>query len=253
MAERSGIHVTGKDSGWPVAADTEPDPHKDGSGVDDLPKVEGVAKGVVTAGEEVQEVADEGGDAATTFTLTFSGQTTSALNRDTATAGQVETALVALSNIAPADIDVTGPTGGPWAIRFLEDGAYGGVNVPAITGTGIGVNEIQTVTITGEPVGGNFKLSFGGAQTTNLKHNATGAEVQTALRALATIADDEISVAGNGPYVCTFAAGLGGKDVAALTADGSGLTGGTAPAVAVTTGTPGKVGPTVVVETLAQG
>ena len=253
MAERSGIHVTGKDSGWPVGGPGEPDPKKDGTGNDDLPKVTSVEKGVVHSDEETQRVSDTGGDAGTTLTLTFAGQTTAALNRDTATAAQVKTALEALSNIAPGDIDVTGAAGGPWTIRFLEDGAHGDDNVAEITGAGIGVNEIQTVTITGAPEGGNFKLSFGGAQTANIKHNATGAEVQTALRALATIADDEISVSGNGPYVCTFAAGLGGKDVAAITADGSGLTGGTAPAVNVTTGTPGKVGPTVVVETLVEG
>lgn len=253
MAERSGIHITGKDSGWPVGGPDEPDPKKDGTGVDDLPKVESIAQGEVTAAEESQRVSDTGGDSGTTFTLTFDGQTTAALNRDTATAAQVKTALEGLSNIAPGDIDVTGATGGPFTIRFLEDGAHGGDNLPAITGAGIGVNEIQTVTVEGAPEGGNFKLSFGGQQTANIKHNATGAEVQTALRALSSIADDEISVAGNGPYVCTFAAGLGGKDVAQITADGSGLTGGTDPDVAVTTGTPGKVGPTIVVETLVDG
>src|SRR6476646_1963403 len=253
MAERSGIHVTGKDSGWPVGGPDEPDPKKDGTGTDDLPKVESVEKGVVHAAKESQRVSDTGGDAGTTFTLTFSGQTTAALNRDTATAAQVKTALEALSNIGPGDIDVTGATGGPWSIRFLEGGQYEGDNVAAITGTGVGVNEVQTVTVEGAPTGGNFKLSFGGAQTASIKYNATGAEVQTALRALATIADDEISISGNGPYVCTFAAGLGGKDVAAITADGSGLTGGTAPKVSVTTGTPGKVGPTIVVETLVEG
>lgn len=253
MAERSGIHVTGKDSGWPVGGPDEADPKKDGTGNDDLPKVESVAKGEVKAREESQRVSDTDGDSGTTFKLTFDGQTASALNRDTATAAQVKTALEALSNIDSGDIDVTGATGGPWTVRFLEDGQYGGQDVPAITGAGIGVNEIQTVTVEGAPEGGNFKLSFGGQQTANIKHNATGAEVQTALRALPSIADDEISVSGNGPYVCTFAAGLGGKDVAAITADGSGLTGGTAPKVSVSTGTPGKVGPTIVVETLVDG
>lgn len=38
---RSGIHLTGEDSGWPVATasdDNEPEPKRDGSGEDDLTK-----------------------------------------------------------------------------------------------------------------------------------------------------------------------------------------------------------------------
>lgn len=31
---RSGIHLTGEDSGWPVAAEPEDDPKKDGTGDD---------------------------------------------------------------------------------------------------------------------------------------------------------------------------------------------------------------------------
>lgn len=251
--ERSGIHLTGKDSGWPVGGPGEPDPKKDGSGVDDLPKAEAIEQGQVTAGEESQRVTDTGGDTGTTFKLTFSGQTTSALNKDTATAAEVKAALEALSNIDVGDVGVSGTAGGPWTVRFLEDGQYGGKDVAAITGAGVSVNEIQTVTIEGAPAGGNFKLSFGGQTTANIKFNATGAEVQTALRALSSIADDEISVSGNGPYVATFASGLGGKDVAQLTAEDAGLTGGTAPKAKVTTGTPGKTGPTVTIETLVHG
>jgi len=252
MAERSGIHVTGHDSGWPVGGSAEGGPKKDGSGKDDLPEVTAVQKGVVVSDEETQQ-ATVTGEAGTTFKLTLSGQTTSALAKGTATAAEVKAALEALSNVAPGDVAVEGPAGGPWLIRFLEGGAFDGDNVPAITGTGIGVNEVETVTISGSPSGGNFKLTFGGQTTGNLKFDATGAEVQTALRALSTIADDEVSVSGNGPYAVTFTAGLGAKDVAALTADGSGLTGGTTPKVTVTTGTPGKPAPTVEVVTLAEG
>ena len=48
--EKSGVHLTGEDSGWPVAADAEPDPKKDGSGDDDaaLPNAEEVADGEIT-------------------------------------------------------------------------------------------------------------------------------------------------------------------------------------------------------------
>ena len=251
---RSGIHTTGEDSGWPVAAAEEDDPKKDGTGVDDNPKVSAVIDDEPVA-EEEQRITDKGGDAGTTFTLTFKGQTTDPLNKDTATAAQVKTALEALSNIAPGDIDVDGPAGGPWDVRFLDDGAYGDEDVAAITGAGVSVNEVQTGTMTGSPEGGNFKLTFGGQETGNLKHNATGTEIQTALRGLSSIADDEITVTGNagGPHSYTFTAGLGGKDVAAITVDDSGLTGGSEPEYAITTGTPGKTGPTVTIETLVEG
>lgn len=48
--EKSGVHLTGADSGWPVAADAEPDPHKDGTGTDDaaLPEAQSVAGGSIT-------------------------------------------------------------------------------------------------------------------------------------------------------------------------------------------------------------
>lgn len=35
--ERSGVHLTGDDSGWPVGGDAEPEPKKDGSGEDSNP------------------------------------------------------------------------------------------------------------------------------------------------------------------------------------------------------------------------
>lgn len=255
MSERSGIHITGKDSGWPVGGDAEPEPKKDGSGVDDLPKVQSVAGGVVNAAEEEQRVEDTGGDAGTSFTLTFKGQTTAALNKDTATHAQVQTALEALSNIAPGDIEVTGDAGGPWTIRFLEDGTYGDEDVPAITGTAVNVNEVQTVTIEGSPAGGTFKLGFEGEETGTIAFNPEASAVQTALRALAKIGSTGVTVTGSksGPFTVTFAGGLAGKNVAQLTANNAGLTGGTSPKAVVTTGTPGKTGPTIVVETVVGG
>lgn len=66
-----------------------------------------------------------------TFTLTFSGQTTSAIAYN-ATAGTVQTALVALSNLAPGDVTVTGNNGGPYTLIFA--GAYDGISAPEIEG-----------------------------------------------------------------------------------------------------------------------
>lgn len=52
-----------------------------------------------------------------TFTLTFEGQTTSALAFN-ATAAQIQTALQALSTIGAGKVDVTGSVGGPFICQF---------------------------------------------------------------------------------------------------------------------------------------
>jgi NHL repeat len=53
-----------------------------------------------------------------TFTLTFTGQTTSGIPFD-ATAAGVQAALEALSNLNPGDVLVTGNAGGPWTVEFV--------------------------------------------------------------------------------------------------------------------------------------
>lgn len=69
-----------------------------------------------------------------TFTLTFSGQTTSAISYS-ASAATVATALVALGNIgASGNVGVTGSAGGPYVITF--GGLLGNQPVPAITAAG---------------------------------------------------------------------------------------------------------------------
>lgn len=81
---------------------------------------------------EVQTVTVTGAPTGGTFTLTWSGQTTTALAYN-ATAAQVQAALVALSNIAPGDVVVTGATGGPWTLTW--GGTQLGENVAAPTAT----------------------------------------------------------------------------------------------------------------------
>lgn len=65
-----------------------------------------------------------------TFTITYSAQTTTALDFD-ATAQEVEDALVALSNIAPGDVNVTGDNTNGWYVEFM--GALGATNVTQMT------------------------------------------------------------------------------------------------------------------------
>jgi hypothetical protein len=103
-----------------------------------------------------------------------------------------------------------------------------------------GVNEAQTVTITGTPTGGTYTLTFNGQTTAAIPYNATAAQVTTALEALSNVNFGEVAVTG-GPHPGTaIIVGFGGQyehtDVPQMTATGS-FTGGTTPAIAVTTTT----------------
>jgi hypothetical protein len=87
---------------------------------------------VILTPSEVQQLAITGGPTGGTFTLTFTGQTTSAIAYN-ASASVVQAALEALSNIAPGDVVCTGGPlpGTPIVITFA--GAYAGIDVTAIT------------------------------------------------------------------------------------------------------------------------
>jgi hypothetical protein len=106
-----------------------------------------------------------------------------------------------------------------------------------------GTNEVQRITITGSPTGGNFTLTFQGATTTNIPHNATATQVRTALEALPSIGAGNVSTAG-GPLPgsavdVTFVGRLARKNVPLMTAAHS-FTGGTSPNISVTEQTAGN-------------
>ncbi|NUP69307.1 MAG: hypothetical protein HOW71_44880 [Nonomuraea sp.] len=112
-----------------------------------------------------------------------------------------------------------------------------GAAVPAA-----GTNEVQTVTITGTPTGGTYTLTFSGQTTSAIAYNATASAVQSALEALSNIASGDVTCAGGPhpgtPVTVTFGGAYAGADVPQMTATGS-FTGGTTPAVTVSTTTPG--------------
>lgn len=112
---------------------------------------------------------------------------------------------------------------------------------PAVTAGG-GTNEVQTVTISGAPTGGTFTLGFNGSTTAAIAYNATGGTVQAALVALPSIGTGNVQVTGGPgpgtPYVVTFIGTLANTNVGQMTAAAT-LTGGTTPAVTVTTTTEG--------------
>jgi hypothetical protein len=132
-------------------------------------------------------------------------------------------------------------------IRKARDGSvfiapYSATGITTLTG-GTPANEVQTVTITGTPTGGTFTLTFDGQTTTGIAYNANASAVQTALLALSNLDTGDVTVGGGPgpatPYTVTFGGAYAATNVPAMTATGS-FTGGTSPAVAVTTTTPGS-------------
>jgi hypothetical protein len=115
----------------------------------------------------------------------------------------------------------------------------------------VAANEIQTVTITGSPTGGTFTLTLSGQTTAAIAYNAAASAVEAALELLSTIGQGNVQVTGSagGPYTVEFVGALAKENVAAMTASGAGLTGGTTPGVTIATATAGveeKVAGTVV-------
>ena len=99
------------------------------------------------ATNEVQVVTLTGGPTGGTFTLTYSGQTTSAIAYN-ASAATVDAALEALSNIGAGDVAVTGSAGGPWTVTFGT--ALAATNVAEMTASGASLTggSVQTFVTT---------------------------------------------------------------------------------------------------------
>ncbi|MGW1998145.1 hypothetical protein [Embleya sp. NPDC001921] len=137
-----------------------------------------------------------------------------------------------------------------------------GIPLGKVTATGLygpyapKTSEVQTVTITGGPTGGTFTLTWSGQTTAAIAYNASAAVVQAALEALSNIGVGDVTCTG-GPLpgtavTVTFGGTLAYTDVAAMTASGASLTGGSSPAVVIATGTAGGAEPSLGgLETLA--
>lgn len=103
-----------------------------------------------------------------------------------------------------------------------------------------GSNEVQTLTVTGSPTGGSYTLTFDGETTAAIAWNATAADVKDALDDLPGVNYSDVTTAG-GPHPATaITVQFGGQyemvNVPSMSATGS-FTGGTTPAIAVTTTT----------------
>ena len=104
-----------------------------------------------------------------------------------------------------------------------------------------GTNDIDTISFGGTVSGGNWSLTFNGANSGNILWNASAATVQTALQAMTTFGTGNVLVTGGpGPasYVLTFAGALRGTPQNSSSVTNVNLT-GTAPTISVTETTVG--------------
>ena len=98
----------------------------------------------LTGGTTTITTTIQGSDGGT-FTLTFDGQTTSALAYN-ATAAQVEAALEALSNITDVTVTGTGVQSDPWVVTFVNPGSQDVAELTADDTNLAGTTTITTVT-----------------------------------------------------------------------------------------------------------
>ncbi|MBA2788276.1 phage major capsid protein [Mycobacterium canettii] len=90
------------------------------------------------------------------------------------------------------------------------------LDLALLTGAGQATNEVQVVTVTGDP----FTVSFRGVSTADLADTADAATVEAAIQGLSTIGAGNATVAGSagGPYTVTFAGALAATAVDQLEA-----------------------------------
>jgi RHS repeat-associated protein len=104
------------------------------------------------------------------------------------------------------------------------------------TDTSYAGDNVQQVTLTGNPTGGTFTLTFNGQTTSAIAYNASASSVQSALQSLSSIGTGNALVAplAGGGWTARFSGSLAGSVQPGITGNGSGLTGGTNPSVAIT-------------------
>ena len=216
------------------------------------------ARTLGTGTNEVQTIEIDDDVSAGTFTLSFGGYTTDPIAYN-ASAAVVEAALEALNSTGLGACTVSGASP-KWTVTFT--GNLAATDVALITGTNVdmsggittdpeitettagvdGVNEEQTLTVTGTPTGGYTNISFGGDTTENIAWDAAAADVELALEAMDSIPQGEATCAG-GPWpgtaiTVTFSGTLGKTDQPMMT-NVDNFTGGTSPELTITESTQG--------------
>lgn len=128
----------------------------------------------------------------------------------------------------------------PWPNEWEQDkgtvgrGEYAGIVDSRSTSTD---GEVQVITISGSPAGGNCTLNLQGQTTSPIAYNApanSGAgNVKGILEALSNVGSGNVSVTGSagGPWTAHFSSLL--SDLPKMTIESNALTGGSSPSIAI--------------------
>jgi hypothetical protein len=170
-----------------------------------------------------------------------------------ASTAAVQTALQALATIGSGGAIVTG-SAGAWVVTFsgtettfrlqavleLYDNQLTGGTAPTVgivhttSGASPATNDVQTLTTSGTPTGGTFRLRLASCRTAPIAYNASAATVQTAVLAIPCFASGDITFSGSALPSNTQFVQMAGtyltNPAPALTVLGTALTGGTSPA-----------------------
>ncbi len=158
----------------------------------------------------------------------LSSSSSLAMVRTTSTTASTRTYTIEVEIVAEkAGQVVLAPTVSRSTIVSYDPDAV--VTSTVVSSGGNSANEVQVVTLPGNPSGGTFTLTFQGQTTASLAYDASAAAVEAALEGLSNVGSGGVSVTGDngGPWTVEFTGGLAGTDVAQMTASGASLTGGT--------------------------
>lgn len=175
------------------------------------------------AQNEIQTITITGTPTGGSFTLTYSGQTTSAIAYN-ASAATVQAALEALSNIAVGDVACTGGTLPGTAVKVTFTGVFANTDVALMTATsGLTGGTTPAITITETKKGGDTAYAYvakpdditwtkcDGGDSIEFSPTASGRFFQIAdkiaiLTGTDTLAYFDISTLNTTPAVVTFTA-----------------------------------------------
>jgi hypothetical protein len=127
------------------------------------------------------------------------------------------------------------PEGGEDTSYRFEYGTEAGVYPNSTPVTPLSLNEVQSLTV--EATAGTLTLEFEGEPSAPLSFDASAAELQSALEAIAAIGLGNLVVTGasGGPYAIEFTGALAARGVAELSPDPAGLEDGEEPGTAAVT------------------
>lgn len=217
----------------------------------------GTVLGELVGNNEVQTVAITGDPTGGTFTLTFGGDTTANIDFD-ATAAELQAALEALDTIETSNVSVTkarsiwnlttaaGADAGTFRIEVIRNGVSATTSALAYN---VSTTDMQTALVALSTVGtGGVAVTGSAGSAYRLGFLASLGDLEVRILEDSVI-DSPVWEGGYyaaasdvGTYQVTFQNALGYQNVAAMTANAAGFTGGTTPGVTIATLTAGSAG-----------